>query len=307
MPVVDLDRFEQYLAEGGVVEAHHPMPDAYRATLLKFVEMHANSEFMGGLTEREWIPKAPGLKRKLAVLAKTQDEIGHGHLLYMVAADLGKSREAMLDDLFAGRSKFHNVFHYKAETWGDMVAIAYLVDAAALTTQRAIAGCSYGPYARVLRRIIAEEGFHMRSGEEMMLELADGTPAQHRLFQAALERWWWPCMHFFGPPSTGEDPLIRWRVRTKTNEALRDEYVQKMVPQLQGYGFEIPDPDLRRDERGKWVVGEIDWEPLLRASRNAGPESAARLASRRLAHEETAWVRAALDAAAARERRGRAA
>ena len=146
----------------------------------------------------------------------------------------------------------------------------------------------------------------MRSGEEMMLELADGTPAQHRLFQAALERWWWPCMHFFGPPSISEDPLIRWRVRTKTNEALRDEYVQKMVPQLQGYGFEIPDPDLRRDERGKWVTGEIDWEPLLRASKNAGPESAARLASRRLTHEETGWVRAALDAAAARERRSAA-
>ena len=170
------------------------MPDAYRHAVLAFIEMHANSELMGALTERDWIPKTPGLRHKMAVLAKTQDEIGHSHLLYMIAADLGvKTRTQMLEDLFAGRSRFHNVFHYRAVTWGDQVAIAFLVDAAALISQQAVfKNCSYGPYKRILRRIIAEEGFHMRLGEDRMMRIAEGTARQRRMFQESLDRWFWP-------------------------------------------------------------------------------------------------------------------
>tara|TARA_B100001079_G_scaffold226457_1_gene203983 strand:+ start:228 stop:914 length:687 start_codon:yes stop_codon:yes gene_type:complete len=169
--------FEAFLDDGGIVEVDDDMPDAYRQAVFAFIEMHANSELMGGLTERDWIPKTPGLRHKMAVLAKTQDEIGHGHLLYMVAADMGiKHRREMLEDLFAGRSRFHNVFHYRAKTWGDQVAISFLVDAAALATQQAVfKNCSYGPYRRILKRIITEEGFHMRMGEERMLLIAEGT------------------------------------------------------------------------------------------------------------------------------------
>lgn len=296
-----LEDFEAFLDEGGIVEPADDMPDEYRAEVFRFIEMHANSELMGGLTERDFIPRAPGMRRKLAVLAKTQDEIGHAHLLYMVAADLGiKTRDQMLEDLLAGRTKFHNVFHYKCETWADQVAIAYLVDAAALTTQQAVfKECSYGPYKRILRRIIAEEGFHMRQGEEMLLTLADGTAAQHSMFQQALERWWWPVMHFFGPPSKAHDKLLRWHIKSAGNEELRDRYVQKFVPLLKEYGFEIPDPELRH-EGGRWLIGDIDWEPLLATQRNVGPDSARRIATARTAWEEAAWVRRALDAAAPR-------
>jgi ring-1,2-phenylacetyl-CoA epoxidase subunit PaaA len=298
-----LDEFEAFLDAGGIVEPVDDMPDEYRLEVFRFIEMHANSELMGGLTERDFIPRAPGLKRKLATLSKTQDEIGHAHLLYMVAADLGiKTRDQMLEDLYAGRTRFHNVFHYRCETWADQVAIAYLVDAAALTTQQAVfKECSYGPYKRILRRVIAEEGFHMRHGEEMLLTLADGTPRQHEMFQEALERWWWPVMHFFGPPTEPGDKLLRWHIKSAPAEQLRDRYVQKFVPLVLGYGFDIPDPDLNYDEeRRKWVIGEIDWEPLDAVQRNVGPDSARRIGTAREGWVDAAWVREALDAAARR-------
>ncbi len=298
-----MEEFEAFLDNGGLVEPHDAMPDAYRHEVFKFIEMHANSELMGGLTERDYIPRAPGMQRKLGTLAKTQDEIGHAHLLYMVAADLGvKTRNEMLDDLYAGKSKFHNVFHYRVDTWGDQVAIAYLIDAAALSTQQAVfKNCSYGPYKRILKRIISEEGFHMRQGEEMVMRLAEGTPRQHAMFQESLDRWWWPAMHFFGPPSKPNDLLLRWHIKSASNEELRDKYVQKFVPLLHGYGFTIPDPDLRQDsETGRWVIGEIDWEPLKDTQRNVGPDSARRIATARSGWDDAAWVREALDTAAAK-------
>jgi ring-1,2-phenylacetyl-CoA epoxidase subunit PaaA len=292
--------FEAFLADGGIVEPRDEMPDAYREAVFRFIELHANSELMGALTERDWIPLAPGVKRKQVLMAKTQDELGHAHLLYMVAADMGiKSRDEMLEDLFAGRSRFHNVFHYQAVTYADQVAIAYLVDAGALINQQAVFKvCSYGPYRRMLKRIVAEEGFHMRHGEEMVLRFAEGSDVQREFFQEALDRWWWPTLHMFGPPSRPDDELIRWRIKSEPNEALRDRFVQKFVPLLQGYGFEIPDPELHRDdETGRWVIGEIDWEPLKATFANLGPDSARRIDTARQAWDDSAWVRAALDAA----------
>jgi ring-1,2-phenylacetyl-CoA epoxidase subunit PaaA len=298
-----LEDFEAFLDAGGIVEPVDDMPEEYRDEVFRFIEMHANSELMGGLTERDFIPKAPGMQRKLGTLAKTQDEIGHAHLLYMVAADLGiKTRDQMLEDLYEGRSRFHNVFHYRVHTWADQVAIAYMIDAAALTTQQAVfKDCSYGPYRRVLRRIVAEEGFHMRQGEEMLLRMADGTPRQHAMFQEALDRWWQPAMHFFGPPSSSRDVLLRWHIKSATNEELRDRYVQKFVPQLLDYGFTIPDPDLRYDEpRGRWVIGDIDWTALKQTQLNTGPDSERRIATARHGWDGARWVREALDASAAR-------
>ena len=196
-----MEDFEAFLDDGGMVEVDDDMPDEYRTAVFRFIELHANSELMGGLTERDWIPMTPGLRHKMAVLAKTQDEIGHGHLLYMVAADLGvKTRREMLEDLFAGRSRFHNVFHYPARTWGDQVAICLLVDGAAVPSQKAVyKDCSYGPYKRILKRIIAEEGFHLRLGEERVLRIAEGTDAQRAMFQQSIDDWWWPALRLFGP------------------------------------------------------------------------------------------------------------
>ena len=292
-----MEDFDEFIVNGGTVEPGDDMPSAYRQEVFRFIEMHANSELFGGLCERYWVSRAPGVHRKLAFLAKTQDEIGHAHLLYMVAADLAvKSRAQMIDDLMAGRSKFHNVFHYKTHTWADQIVIAYLVDAAALTTQQAVLKqCSYGPYRRILRRIVSEEGFHMRHGEEMLLTLADGTVTQQNMFQAALDRWWEPVMHFFGPPTKDGDLLIRWRVKSDTNEALRDRFVQKFVPMLQEYGFVVPDPALHRNaSTGKWVIGDIDWAALRATQSNVGPDSAARIELSKQSWDNTAWVREAL-------------
>jgi ring-1,2-phenylacetyl-CoA epoxidase subunit PaaA len=297
-------QFEAFLDGGGLVEPGDDMPDEYRLAVFRFIELHANSEYMGGLCERDWIPRAPGLARKLGQLAKTQDEIGHAHLLYMVAADMGvKTREQMLEDLFAGRTKFHNVFHYATPTWADQVAIAFLVDAAALASQQAVfKDCSYGPYKRILRRIIAEEGFHMRQGEEMLLCLADGTPAQHELFQQALNRWWLPALQLFGPPSKPDDRLLRWHIKSERNEVLRDRYVQKFAPMLVGYGFELPDPVARWNPDGqRWDLDRIDWAPLLATFENKGPDSARRLGTASGAWHDTAWVRDALESEAAAE------
>jgi ring-1,2-phenylacetyl-CoA epoxidase subunit PaaA len=305
----DIASFEAFLDDGGMVEPADDMPEEYRLAVFRFIELHANSEYMGGLCERDWIPRAPGLVRKLGQLAKTQDEIGHAHLLYMVAADLGvKTREEMLDDLFAGRTRFHNVFHYATPTWADQVAIAFLVDAAALASQQAVfKDCSYGPYKRILRRVIAEEGFHMRQGEEMLLCLADGTPAQHELFQVALDRWWLPALQLFGPPSRPDDRLLRWHIKSERNEDLRDRFVQKFAPLLTNYGFELPTPVARRNpDTGHWDLEEIDWSPLQATFENKGPDSARRVDTAAGAWHGTAWVREALDAAAAGNRRAAA-
>jgi len=291
-----LARFSSLVAEGGKVEAEDWMPDDYRRGVLKFIEMHANSEIMGALPERECLPRAPTLKRKMSLAAKIQDEVGHSQLLYRVAEDLGKSRDAMYSDLVAGRSKFHNVFHYPVRHWGDVAVIGWLIDGAALVTQAALLDSSYAPYTRVLKRICSEEQLHLRHGEDITLELASGTDVQRDMFQDALTRWWLPIIHFFGPRSNvAKDLLLRWRVKTRTNEDLRQEFLDRYVPKVLELGFTLP-PPVPYDDGAHWRVRDedIDWSPLDAIKRNEGPETERRLGLRRRIHEDHRWVREAL-------------
>jgi ring-1,2-phenylacetyl-CoA epoxidase subunit PaaA len=284
--------FEARIDAGEKIESTDWMPDEYRQAALKFIEMHANSEIMGALPEREWIARAPSLRRKMSLTAKVQDEVGHGHMLYRVAEDLGKSREAMIDDLINGRTKFHNVFHYPTRSWGDVAVIGFLVDGAALVTQRALLDCSYAPYVRVLRRICAEESLHQRHGEDLVLELCSGTGAQRRMFQDAVDRWWQPVMHFFGPPSKPHaDMLLHWKLKVKTNEDLRQDFLTIYVPKLWDLGISIPDPALAYDEAAAgWVWTEPDWDEFWRVVRGDGPMTETRLAWRRWMQAANGWV-----------------
>lgn len=293
-----LEQFNEHVGGGGKIEATDWMPDDYRAGVLKFIEMHANSEIMGAIPEREQLPGAPSLKRKMSLAAKVQDEVGHAQLLYRIAEDLGKSRDAMYLDLVGGKSKFHNVFHYPTHDWGDVAVIGWLIDGAALVTQASLLESSYAPYTRVLKRICAEEQLHLRHGEDITLELASGTDGQRNMFQTALHRWWLPIIHFFGPKSNVEkDLLLHWKVKTRTNEDLRAEFLDRYVPKVLELGFDFPAPVPLVDEpSGRWVVadGDIDWAPLEAIKRNQGPETARRLGLRRAGYESHRWVREAL-------------
>jgi ring-1,2-phenylacetyl-CoA epoxidase subunit PaaA len=258
--------------------------------------MHANSEIMGALPEREWIPRAPSLKRKLSLTAKVQDEVGHAQILYRIAEDLGKSRAAMFEDLIHGRTKFHNVFHYPTFSWGDVAVIGFLIDGAALVTQRALLDSSYAPYVRAMRRICAEESLHLRHGEDLVLELASGTDEQRQMFQDAVDRWWRPIMHFYGPPSNpAKDVLLHWGIKTKSNEELRQEFFDTYVPKLWDLGFGVPDPDLRYDAaRGEWLWGQDDWanwDEFWQVVKGRGPMTETRLTYRRAIWDDHAWLR----------------
>ncbi len=292
-----LAAFEAHVATGGTVEATDPMPDAYRTAVLRFVEMHANSELMGVLPEREWLMRAPTLRRKLAITAKVQDEVGHAQLLYRIAEDLGKPREAMFDDLLAGRTKFHNVFHYPTRSWADVGIIAWLVDAAAIVAQQALRDSSYAPYARTMRKICWEESVHIMHGRDVVVTMVTGTAMQRAQLQDALDRWWGPLMQMHGPRTPREKDLdLRWRIKAKTSEELRQEFLSIYVPRIRELGLVIPDPELRFDETadagaGAWRYTEPDWNELRTVVTNHGPMSEARLEFRRLAREETAWVR----------------
>jgi ring-1,2-phenylacetyl-CoA epoxidase subunit PaaA len=285
--------FEEHVTAGGKIEATDWMPDEYRQGVLRFVEMHANSELMGVLPEREWIMRAPNLRRKLALTAKVQDEVGHAQLLYRVAEDLGKPREAMLEDLLAGKTKFHNVFHYPTRTWADVGIIAWLVDAAAIVAQQALRNSSYAPYARTMRKICWEESVHIMHGRDVVVTMMNGTPLQRALIQDALARWWGPLMQMHGPRSDREkDRDIHWRIKAKTSEELRQEFLSIYVPRIRELGLEIPDPELRLDtESGQWRYSEPDWQELRTVVTNHGPKSQERLEFRRANREETRWVR----------------
>ncbi|MDQ7857312.1 MAG: 1,2-phenylacetyl-CoA epoxidase subunit PaaA [Armatimonadota bacterium] len=293
-----LGAFEARLAAGDRVEAGEWMPARYRAECLRLIQMHANSELMGALPEREWIPRAPTLARKMALVAKVQDEIGHAQLLYRVAEDLGKPRTQMIEELIAGASKFHNVFHYPAETWADVAIIQVFVDGAAMQTQGSLRSCSYAPYARVLKRICYEEDFHIRLGLDSFRALAEGTPRQRAMLQDALDRWWQPIMHFFGPRdqvSPHLETMMRWRIKVKTNDELRQQFLRQFVPVIQEYGLRVPDPDLRWDETaGQYRYAEPDWEEFRRVIRGEGPRTKARLELRQRYHAQHRWVREAV-------------
>jgi ring-1,2-phenylacetyl-CoA epoxidase subunit PaaA len=292
--------FLEHVQSGGLVEVDDWMPDEYRARLVKFVEMHANSELMGVLPEREWILRAPTLQRKLALTAKVQDEAGHAQLLYRIVEDLGKPREQCLADLVSGKSKFHNVFHYPTRSWGDVGVIAWLVDAAAIISQKALLKTSYAPYARIMKKICWEESFHILHGRDVILAMVTGSAEQRDLVQEALDRWWGPLMQFHGTPLPAEeDPVVRWRIKTQANEDARQQFLDGYVPQIWELGLTVPDPKLRRRDDGVWEYAEPDWEELKHVVTGHGPKTAERLAFRLRMLEESAWVRDAVLAEAA--------
>ncbi len=299
----DLERlqaFEARIARGEKIEPGDWMPEEYRRQLIRMISQHAHSEVVGMLPEGAWITRAPSLRRKMVLLSKVQDEAGHGQYLYHAAETLGVTREQMLDDLLEGRAKYASVFNYPTLNWADNAVIGWLVDGAAIKNQTMLAQCSYGPYSRALVRICAEEGFHMKQGKEMVILYAQGTPAQRQMVQDAINRWWWPTLMMFGLPddqSTNSPALIRWGIKTRTNDELRQEFVDELVPELHTLGLSVPDPELRYDaESGHWRYGAIDWDEFWRVVRGDGPCNAERLAARRLAHEEGRWVREAMAA-----------
>ncbi|MBX9973691.1 1,2-phenylacetyl-CoA epoxidase subunit PaaA [Cytobacillus firmus] len=305
------EKYEQFMKRINAeekIEADDWMPEDYRMTLIKLISMHGISEIMGALPEKEWVPKAPSLKRKLGIMAKVQDEMGHGQLLLRVAEDLmkplGKTREDIMQDLFSGRLKFHNVFHMEAPTWGDAGLIGWLVDGAAIITQTNMLNASYGPYARALKRICAEEVFHAQHGEAIIMALAEGTEEQKAMVQAAVNRWWEALLMFFGPgdaSTTGtskQDTTIKYRIRTKTNEDLRQDFFTKYIPRVLSLGLKLPDETMHFDQDQElWVYRQPDWNKFKDIIKNNGPKSQERLGLRRTAYETNKWVREALNTA----------
>jgi ring-1,2-phenylacetyl-CoA epoxidase subunit PaaA len=302
----ELARFQACVDDEQRIEPNQWMPAAYRKTLVRQISQHAHSEIVGMLPEGNWITRAPTLRRKVALLAKVQDECGHGLYLYAAAETLGATRESMVDDLLAGRAKYSSIFNYPTLTWADIGAIGWLVDGAAIMNQIPLCRCSYGPYARAMIRICKEESFHQRQGYEIMLTLSRGTPRQRAMAQDALDRWWWPCLMMFGPPdgkSQHSDSSIRWKIKRFSNDSLRQKFVDATVPQAKFLGLTIPDPALTFDEAtGHWRFGEIDWNEFKRVVAGDGPCTRERLAARRAAHERGAWVREAALAHAAKAR-----
>ncbi len=293
-----LAAFEERIARGEKIEPGDWMPAEYRRQLIRLIEQHAHSEIIGALPEGTWITRAPGFKRKLALIAKVQDEIGHGQLLYNAAETLGKSREAMINDLLSGKSKYSNVFNYPAKTWADVTVIGFLIDAAAIVNQVANAKGSYGPYCRALERICYEESFHLKQGHDAFIELATGTPEQKAMLQDALNRWWQPIMHFFGPPdktSQHSEKLMQWKVKMASNDEMRNQFLDSYVPKIWELGLTLPDPLLRKNaDTGRWEYTDPDWDEFFRVINGGGPCNAERLQVRKWAEEEGRWVRKAL-------------
>ncbi len=300
-----LAEFEARIERGEKIESGDWMPDEYRRQLIRMISQHAHSEVVGMLPEGAWIPHAPSLRRKMILIAKVQDEGGHGQYLYHAAESLGVDREELIEALLAGKAKYSNVFNYPTLTWADIGMIGWLVDGAAIKNQTMLAHSSYGPYSRAMVRICAEETFHYKQGKEMITLYAKGTPEQRQMAQDALNRWWWPALMMFGPPdsqSIHTETLMRWKIKIKTNDQLRQEFINEIVPEFLALGLEIPDPDLHYDEEtGNWVIGEIDWDEFWRVIRGNGPMNRDRLAARREAHEKGKWVREALEAYAQRQ------
>ena len=305
------ERFEARVAAEERIEPNDWMPAAYRKTLTRQISQHAHSEIVGMLPEGNWLTRAPTLRRKAALLAKVQDECGHGLYLYAAAETLGTSREELVDQMLSGRAKYSSIFNYPTLTWADIGAIGWLVDGAAIMNQIPLCRCSYGPYARAMIRVCKEESFHQRQGYEIMLTLAKGTPEPMAMARNALDRWWWPCLMMFGPPdgeSQHSDQSTRWKIKRFSNDELRQKFVDATVPQAHYIGLTMPDPDLRFNaDTQHWEYGAIDWDEFRQVLSGNGPCNRERIAARRKAHEEGAWVRDAAAAYADKQRRRSAA
>jgi ring-1,2-phenylacetyl-CoA epoxidase subunit PaaA len=291
-------RFDAAIDDGGFIEAKDWMPESYRKTLVRQISQHAHSEIVGMLPEGHWIARAPTLKRKAILLAKVQDEGGHGLYLYAAAETLGTSRDQMLDALHGGKAKYSSIFNYPTLTWADMGVIGWLVDGAAIMNQVPLCRCSYAPYARAMVRICREESFHQRQGYESLLTMMrEGTGAQKAMVQDAVDRWWWPSIQMFGPPdsdSPNSGTSMRWGIKRFSNDDLRQKFVDATVEQARILGVTLPDPDLRWNEaRGHWDFGAIDWDEFWNVVGGHGPCNAERLQARVDAWEEGAWVREA--------------
>ncbi len=289
--------FEATVAAEERIEPRDWMPDDYRKTLVRQIAQHAHSEIIGMQPEGNWITRAPSLRRKAILMAKVQDEAGHGMYLYSAAETLGVSRDQLVELLLAGQQKYSSIFNYPTLSWADMGAIGWLVDGAAIMNQIPLTRCSYGPYARAMVRVCKEESFHQRQGFEILNTLSHGTPAQHEMAQDAVNRWWWPSLMMFGPPDD-ESPhtaqSMRWKIKRFTNDELRQRFVDICVPQAKALDLTVPDPDLRFDEEtGHYRFGEIDWEEFKRVVRGDGPCNRQRMEHRTRAHEDGRWVREA--------------
>ncbi len=301
----EAERFQARIDAEDRIEANDWMPDAYRKTLVRQISQHAHSEIIGQLPEGNWITRAPSLRRKAALLAKVQDECGHGLYLYAAAETLNASREELMDQLMEGRAKYSSIFNYPTMTWADIGAVGWLVDGAAIMNQIPLCRCSYGPYARAMIRVCKEESFHQRQGFEIMMTLCNGTEQQKAMAQDALNRWWWPCLMMFGPPdsdSQHSDQSTRWKIKRFSNDELRQKFVDATVPQAQYLGLTLPDPALSFDEAtGHWTHGEIDWNEFKQVLAGNGPCNRDRIQARRAAHENGEWVREAAAAFAAKQ------
>ena len=296
----DLQRtaeFEARIARGESIEPKDWMPERYRKQLIRMMAQHAHSEVVGMLPEGNWITRAPSLRRKMILLAKVQDEGGHGLYIYCGAETLGVDRRDLEQELLDGKAKYSSIFNYPTLTWADMGAIGWLVDGAAIVNQTMLAKASYGPYARAMVRICKEENFHKRQGYEIMATLAHGTDAQKAMAQESLNRWWWPSLMMFGPPdkdSPNSEELTRWGIKRKSNDELRQRFVNLTVAQAKAIDLTLPDADLTYDEAsGDWKTGPIDWDEFRRVVKGNGPCNRERLAARQKAHADGAWVRAA--------------
>ncbi|MBA3656536.1 MAG: 1,2-phenylacetyl-CoA epoxidase subunit A [Gemmatimonadaceae bacterium] len=305
----DADRnteFEARIARGESIEPKDWMPEKYRHQLIRMMSQHAHSEIVGMLPEGNWITRAPSLKRKMSLIAKVQDEAGHGLYIYCGAETLGVDRAELVDQLLSGKAKYSSIFNYPTLSWADMGVIGWFVDGAAIVNQTVLAKASYGPYARAMIRICKEENFHKRQGYEIVATLARGTPAQRAMIQDAVNRWWWPSLMMLGPsdkdsPNTAE--LIRWRVKRKTNDELRQRFIDLTVPQARAVDLTLPDPNLKFNETTEhWEFGEIDWDEFWAVVRGNGPCNRERLQARRDAHENGKWVRDAAAAYAEKQR-----
>jgi ring-1,2-phenylacetyl-CoA epoxidase subunit PaaA len=298
MSVIDLEKaFQDKIDKEIKIEPKDWMPEAYRKTNLRQISQHAHSEIVGMLPEGNWISRAPSLKRKAILIAKVQDEAGHGLYLYSAAETLGTSRDQMVEDLNSGKAKYSSIFNYPTLTWADMGAVGWLVDGAAILNQVMLCRTSYGPYARAMVRICKEESFHQRQGFESLLVLSKGSQAQRDMCQDAINRWWWPSLMMFGPKdseSTNSDQSIKWKIKRKTNDELRQQFVDMIVEQVKLLGMTLPDPNLKWNEaRNHYDFGEINWEEFWNVVKGNGPCNKQRLAARNKAHDEGAWVRAA--------------